>query len=84
MSPRLKQNMQKALTRLRYECDYEDQHKGGTNNFILLGAIAPGVGKKTLETLLRLGLIIEEPNRWHKKTGYRITDQGREYLTNQG
>lgn len=69
-----------ALERLRYECDYEDHHKGGTENFILLPALGSGIGAKTVADLLEWGMIVEGPNRWFREMGYRITEAGRSEL----
>ncbi len=67
----------KALEGLCYECDYEDHHKGGTENFILRCKFPLGVGDGTISELLRWGLIEAGPNRWYDTTGYRITMDGR-------
>jgi len=67
--------MIKALEALRYECDYEDHHKGGTN-YILRSHLPVGVGGKTLSDLLQAGLIETGPNQWHGGTGFRITAAG--------
>lgn len=72
--------MRKALGILRFECDYEDDHKGGSENFIRRNVLAPGIGDKTISRLLEKKLIIEGPHRWSKDTGYRITTAGREAL----
>lgn len=73
----LNPRMRRALEALRYECDYEDHHKGGDQNYILRGALPPGTGDKTLGDLLQLGLIESGPYRWSSGTGYRITAAGR-------
>ena len=72
--------MRKALEVLRFECDYEDHHKGGSNNFIRRNVLAPGIGDKTVSRLIELGLVVEGPHRWSSDTGYRITEAGREAL----
>lgn len=69
-----------ALKKLTSECDYEDAHKGGTDNFILRCKLAPGIGDKTLSSLEKRGLIETGLNRWSNKMGYRITDTGRKAL----
>lgn len=73
----LNARMIKALEGLRYECDYQDHHKGGTDNYVLRSDLPPGVGEKTLSDLLHMGLIETGPNRWYGGTGYRITAAGR-------
>lgn len=70
----------KALLGLRGECDYEDHHKGGDENFILRSALPVGVGEGTLDDLLRLGLIVSGPSRWRDEACFRITAAGREAL----
>ena len=71
--------MLKALKILRYECDFEDHHKGGTNNFISRNELSPGIGEKTIAQLLELGLIETGPNRWRDEIGFRITGSGRDF-----
>lgn len=73
----LSARMIKALEGLRHECDYQDHHKGGTDNYVLRSDLPSGVGEKTLSYLLQMGLIETGPNRWHPQTGFRITDAGR-------
>ena len=77
MSYVLNTRMRKALWILREECDYEDHHKGGTNNFILRNQLSPGIGEKTISELLEMGLIETGPSRWFASTGFRITAAGR-------
>lgn len=77
MPTMLTPRMRKALEAMRYECDYEDHHKGGDQNYILRSALPAGVGEKTLADLLRFGLIENGPSRWHRETGFRITAKGR-------
>lgn len=77
MTHALKPRMRKALEALRYECDYEDYHKGGDQNYILRSALPPGVGEKSLADLLKLGLIETGSSRWRNETGFRITAKGR-------
>jgi hypothetical protein len=72
---------QKALKALRFECDYEDSHKDGIENFISWGALGTGLGDKTRTDLLQRGFIVSGPIRWNDDTGYRITTAGREALT---
>lgn len=72
--------MRKALNILREECDYEDHHKGGTDNFVLRNKLAPGIGDGTISKLLEAGLIIEGTNKWFDKPGFRITNAGRSSL----
>lgn len=69
-----------ALEGLRYECDYEDHHKGGTENYILRSSLPIGVGNGTMADLVRWGLVSTGPSRWFDKTGYRITKAGREAI----
>ena len=76
----LNSRQSKALAALRFECDYEDHHKGGSENFISRSALPVGIGIETLESLVRLGLAIKGPNRWTGEEGYRITDIGRDSL----
>ena len=73
--------MREALAALRYECDYEDHHKGGDQNYILRNALPVGIGDKTLVDLLQLGLIEEGPSRWRSDTGFRITSKGRDTIS---
>ena len=69
-----------ALEKLTFECDYEDAHKGGTDNFILRNKLAPGIGDKTISSLTERGFVITGPHRWSDRTGFRITDNGRKAL----
>lgn len=77
MSMNLTPQMIKGLNILSEECDYEDEHKGGTDNFILRSKLSPGVGDKSINLLLELGLIEQGMNKWFNKAGYRITSSGR-------
>lgn len=77
MTPALKRNMTTALKCLKFECDYEDSQAGDSETFVLPNKLAPGIGSKTIETLLEQGLIEEGENRWLNKPGYRITEAGR-------
>ncbi len=77
----LTSRMRKTLEALRSECDYEDHHKGGVQNFILRRALPHGAaGPKTLADLMQLGMIEEGPSRWTAEIGYRITKYGRQVL----
>lgn len=75
-SDRLSRRQLEALRRLRAECQYEDHHKGGTENFVLRGQLSSGIGEKTLADLKSMGLIEEGPVRWCAAKGYRITAAG--------
>lgn len=72
--------MRKALENLCSECDYEDSHNGGTDNFILHGKLGDRIGDKTISQLLEAGFIKKGPNRWVDEVGFRITDAGREAI----
>lgn len=78
-SPLGKRHM-KALEALRYEVDYEDHHKGGTENYILRSGLPAGIGEETLADLVKAGLAVMGPYRWSDGTGYRITQSGRAAL----
>lgn len=80
MQDLLKPRMRMALERLREECDYEDSRVGDDENYILGNKLAPGIGKKTILELKKLGMIETGMNRWFNREGYRITDTGREAL----
>ena len=80
----LKTRHWKALSALRSECEYEDSHKGGTENFILRGALPARTGEKTLQDLIAWGLVTSGPNRWHDDVGYRITEKGIEIESRKG
>lgn len=76
----LTSRQRKALEALRSECDYEDHHKGGTDNYVHPGALPVGIGAKTLADLVALGLVETGSNRWIDGRGYRITTAGREAI----
>lgn len=78
----LSKRMATALRILREECDYEDAHKGGTENYILSDRLSPGIGDRTLSGLIELGFIKVGPSRWCDETGYRITESGRKAFKN--
>lgn len=47
------------------------------DDFVVKGHLPRGIGIKTLENLLRLGLISKGPSkRYHGQTGWRITPDG--------
>ncbi len=77
MSSELDRRMEKALRRLREECDYEDDRHPHIENYVLANKLAPDVGATTISRLLDGGFIVSGPNHWFNKTGYRITDLGR-------
>lgn len=81
MTVELTKKMRDALGKLREECDYEDSHNGGTENYIARNKLAPGIGDVTLSRLMELGLIKSGPNRWTGSIGYRITAPGRAALS---
>ena len=84
MTDALNSREKKALKALRFECDYEDSHKDGIENFISWGALGTGLGDKTRTELLQRGFIVAGPIRWNDDTGYRITAVGRDALKKIG
>ena len=80
MSIDLNKKRRDALESIRKATDFEDGRVGGSDNFVRLGDIGPGIGDVTLRYLLDHGLIEAGPNRFFNETGYRITKAGREAL----
>jgi len=80
LSQPLTKRMVTALRDLRFECDYEDEHKGGTDNFIRRGQLSADIGEKTLSDLVEMGLVTKGQNKWFGDIGYRITENGRKAL----
>ncbi|SFD16882.1 hypothetical protein [Salipiger profundus] len=80
MSTKLKRKQRDALESIRKATDFEDGRVGGSENFVRLGDIGPGIGDITLRYLLDHGLIVAGPNRFFNETGYRITKAGRDAL----
>ncbi|WP_243613404.1 hypothetical protein [Shimia aestuarii] len=72
--------MIEALKILRFECDYEDCHKGEAESFIMREKLSPGIGDQTICKLEALGFIQAGTVTWLNEKGYRITASGREAL----
>ena len=77
MSIDLNKKRRDALESIRKATDFEDGRVGGSDNFVRLGDIGPGIGDVTLRYLLDHGLIEAGPATGSRRPGAkRSTSHG--------